>query len=171
MCGNLNFIFATGGEDTGGCPLALFKCESRVEGATFSNCWREIMWKYGTSVTLWLSSSSTGNLPDLRWENSSFLPVQGPPRETDVEMSNLYSCISENAQEEDGEVNDIRGEEERGPVWQLISVLPFSGHTLHCCFLVGGSQVVATTLTELWWCRPLCYTVAPCVFWNVGIWS
>ena len=98
-------------------------------------------------MTLWLSPSSTGNLPDLRWENSSFLPVQGPPRETDVEMSNLYSCISENAQEEDGEVNDIREEEERGPVWQLINVLPFSGHTLHCCFLVGGSQVVATTLT------------------------
>ena len=116
-------------------------------------------------MTLWLSSSSTGNLPDLRWENSSFLPVQGPPRETDVEMSNLYSCFSENAQE-DGEVNDIREEEERrgDPFGNLISVLPFSGHTLHCCFLVGGSQVVATTLTELWWCRPLCYTVAPCVF-------
>ena len=87
-------------------------------------------------MTLWLSPSSTGNLPDLRWENSSFLPVQGPPRETDVEMSNLYSCFPEDAQEEDGEVNDIREEEERGPVWQLISVLPFSGHT--ALLLSGG---------------------------------
>ena len=65
-------VSATVDEDTGGCPLQTYR------RATFSNCQQKIMWKYGISMTLWLSPSSMGNLPDLWWENSTFPNMQLP---------------------------------------------------------------------------------------------
>ena len=89
--------------------------------ATFPNCWRKIMRKCGVNGTTWLSLSSISNLLDLWWENFKF-PNMLMHRDTDVEMSNLYSWFCEDAKEGDeGGVNDIQGKGRRGrPVWQLI---------------------------------------------------
>ena len=72
------------------------------------------MRKCGVNGTARLSLSSISNLLDLWWENFKF-PNMLMHRDTDVEMSNLYSWFCEDAKEGDeGGVNDIQGKGRRG---------------------------------------------------------
>ena len=99
-------------------------------------------------------------------------------RETDVEMSNLYSCPSEDAQE-GGEVTDIRGlwlvgggEGSRDPFGNSSACCPFL--LPHCCHLPLplGPFLVAynfnTTVMKLYW-SPVCFTVGPQEAYNVDL--
>ena len=73
------------------------------------------MRKCGVNGTTWLSLSSISNLLDLWWENFKFPNMH---RDTDVEMSNLYSWFCEDAKEGDeGGVNDIQGKGRRGDLF------------------------------------------------------
>ena len=75
------------------------------------------MRKCGVNGTTWLSLSSISNLLDLWWENFKF-PNMLMHRDTDVEMSNLYSWFCEDAKEGDeGGVNDIQGKGRRGDLF------------------------------------------------------
>ena len=164
-------VSATVDEDTGGCPL------QTCRRATFSNCQRKIMWKCGISVTLWLSPSSMGNLPDLWWENSTFPNMQLPRGKL---MLRCQFCIHAHLKmpkkmEGSLTLGDFgcwegeRGGETRLATHQCAAL--FWSHTaiiFHCLhwspFLVVHS--LNTTAMRLH-CSPLCSTIAPQEAYNV----